>query len=539
MNRCSPAMRTLDRAARLDAARRSPAPATPASLRASISVARQVAEAQQQIVNGIGRPRVKALRQMLQLLLERVEHRFVEQIAQLGVADQIAQLRLIDRERLRAPFGQRRVAVVDVVGDVAEQQRRRERRRLLRFDVDDAQRAAADAAQDVGQRRQIEDVAQALAIGLENDRERSESRRHREQIRGALAQLPQRRARARAAGGAAAARGRPLRGTAPRTSPSIPSCRTTSRSTSSGSGSSSEVSGGRSPSGYRTTNPSSDHITSTSMPASSRMRAVAAIAHGAWTRLPSGDSTATRQSPRSSRDRSMTMVRSSGTAPAAACCSSRYCEQVGGRQRIEAVIAAASAATAAARFLLAQLAHQLADRHAELDRAARAFALPERHLARLAGRRRDQHAIVRDLIDAPGRGAEQKRFAGARLEHHLFVELADARLVLVGAGQEHAEQPAIRNRAGVGDGDALGALPRHHDAVDAIPRDARPQLGEFVRRIAARQHVEHAVEDRPAQLGERRRRSHRAIEIVDRPSLHRRHRDELLREHVERIARVA
>ena len=103
-----------------------------------------------------------------------------------------------------------------------------------------------------------------------------------------------------------------------------PSCRTTRRSTSSGSGSSNEVSGGRSPSGYRTTNPSSDHITSTSSPASSRMRAVAAIAHGAWTRLPSGDNTATRQSPRSSRERSMTMVRSSGTAPAAANCSSRY-----------------------------------------------------------------------------------------------------------------------------------------------------------------------------------------------------------------------
>ena len=100
-------------------------------------------------------------------------------------------------------------------------------------------------------------------------------------------------------------------------------------------------------------------------------------------------------------------------------------------------------------------------------------------------------------------------------------------------------KPAIGNGAGIGDGHALGALPRHHHAVDAIPRHARPQLREFVRWIAARQHVEHAVEDRPAQLGERRRRSHGAVEIVDRPSLHRRHRHELLREHVERIARIA
>ena len=85
-----------------------------------------------------------------------------------------------------------------------------------------------------------------------------------------------------------------------------PSCRTTSRSTSSGSGSNNDVSGGRSPSGYLITNPSSDHITSTSTPATSRMRAVAAIAQGACTRLPSGDNTATRQSPRSSRERSIT-----------------------------------------------------------------------------------------------------------------------------------------------------------------------------------------------------------------------------------------
>ena len=183
--------------------------------------ARQIAEPQQQIVHRVGRARVKARRQVLQLLLERVEHGLVEQIAQLGVADQLAQLRLIDRQRLRAPLGQRRIAVVDVVGDVAEQQRRRERRRLLRFDVDDAQRAAAHAAQQVGQRRQIEDVAQALAIGLEDDRKRSEPRRDRQQIR-RRACAAARAARARRAGGAAAAaRGRRLRETAPRTSPSI------------------------------------------------------------------------------------------------------------------------------------------------------------------------------------------------------------------------------------------------------------------------------------------------------------------------------
>ena len=75
--------------------------------------------------------------------------------------------------------------------------------------------------------------------------------------------------------------------------------------------------------------------------------------------------------------------------------------------------------------------------------------------------------------------------------------------------------------------------------VDAVPRDARPQLRELVGRIAARQHVEHAVEDRPAQLGERRGAPDACEEVVDVPRVHRRHRDDLLREHVERVARVA
>jgi hypothetical protein len=33
---------------------------------------------------------------------------------------------------------------------------------------------------------------------------------------------------------------------------------------------------------------------------------------------------------------------------------------------------------------------------------------------------------VRDVLDAPRRGAEQEHLADARLEHHLLVELADA-----------------------------------------------------------------------------------------------------------------
>ncbi len=105
-------------------------------------------------------------------------------------------------------------------------------------------------------------------------------------------------------------------------------------------------------------------------------------------------------------------------------------------------------------------AHQLADGASELQRPAGGVRLPERHLARFARRRRDEHAVVRDLLDAPGRGAEQERLADAALEHHLFVELADARAGPALAGEEHAVEAAIGNRAAVDDGDALGAFAR-------------------------------------------------------------------------------
>jgi len=146
---------------------------------------------------------------------------------------------------------------------------------------------------------------------------------------------------------------------------------------------------------------------------------------------------------------------------------------------------------------------------------------------------------VRDLFDAPRRGAEHERLADAALEDHFLVELANARRSRPGAEQEDAVESAIGNGAAVGDGDALGAFARRDSSRNAVPRDARPQLRELVGRIAAGQHVEHAFEDRPAQLGERRGAADRREQLVDVPVVHRRHRDDLLSDDVERVARIA
>ena len=184
--------------------------------------------------------------------------------------------------------------------------------------------------------------------------------------------------------------------------------------------------------------------------------------------------------------------------------------------------------------------HQPADREAELERPAGAVALPERHLARLARRGRHQHAVVRDLLD---RATTRRRARTSRRRGFRTPSPRRARRRARRPGrapiEEHAVQPAVGNRAAVGDRDALGAFARRDRAGHAIPRDARPQLGELVRRIAARQHVEHAVEHRAAQLGERRRAADRREQLVDVPVVHRRHRHDLLGDDVERVARIA
>ena len=134
------------------------------------------------------------------------------------------------------------------------------------------------------------------------------------------------------------------------------------------------------------------------------------------------------------------------------------------------------------RLLLDGPARERADRLAELLRAPDRVALPERHRAGRAGRGRDDHAVAADLLDPPGRGAEQERLAGARLVDHLLVELADAPPV----GQRDRVQAAVGDRAGVGDRQLARALARADRAGDAIPDDPRAQLAELLATDSAR-----------------------------------------------------
>src|SRR5205085_12101199 len=126
---------------------------------------------------------------------------------------------------------------------------------------------------------------------------------------------------------------------------------------------------------------------------------------------------------------------------------------------------------------------------------------------------------------APARRAKEEHVALLRLEDHLLVELADATLAFLGAREEHAVQPTVRDGPAVRDRHYLRALTRADHAGGAIPHDAWPQLGELVRRIAAGEHVEHALESAARQIREGRSAADDALEIVDAPVLHPGHRD--------------
>ena len=210
--------------------------------------------------------------------------------------------------------------------------------------------------------------------------------------------------------------------------------------------------------------------------------------------------------------------------------------QVGGGALVEAVLFDEAREGGGGRHV-EELAGHLADLAAELGGAAGAIAVPERHLAGLAGSGRDGDAIVRDLLDAPGGGAEDDRVAGAAFEDHFLIKLADPR-AFRGAHEEDAEHAAIGNGAAVDDGDPLRALSRGELAGDAIPGDAGAEFGEFVGGIAAAEHVEDGIEDAARERGVGSGAADELVEVGGVPGVHRDHGDELLREHVEWIARV-
>ncbi len=154
----------------------------------------QITDAAEDVVQLVDAAGAPAVGQALQVELDVGEHAGVEQLAQLLDPEEVAQQVAVERQSGGAPLGEWGVTLVHVGGDPVEQEALGHRARLGRVDRDDTDSAAAQLAEDLAQRRHVEDVLQALPRRLEKDRERRVLGRHGEQVGRLLALLPQRRA---------------------------------------------------------------------------------------------------------------------------------------------------------------------------------------------------------------------------------------------------------------------------------------------------------------------------------------------------------
>ncbi len=134
----------------------------------------------------------KPLRQQsLKLELHRGDGDGIEELAQILAAQKLGQELSIERQRLRAPLSERRVAFIHELRDVREEKRRCKRRRALRVDGDHPHLTGADRTEESGQRRHVEVVAHAFAPGLGEDRKVGVLARHLQQVGAPHPLLPQ------------------------------------------------------------------------------------------------------------------------------------------------------------------------------------------------------------------------------------------------------------------------------------------------------------------------------------------------------------
>src|SRR5256885_15230578 len=143
--------------------------------------------------------------------------------------------------------------------------------------------------------------------------------------------------------------------------------------------------------------------------------------------------------------------------------------------------------------------------------------MPEGHATGNARSGRDEDAVLRDLLHTPTRRAEKEHVAFLCFEDVFLIELADAAFALLRTGEEHAVQPAIRDRPPIGDRDDLRTFARADDARGPVPHDARAQLSELIRRGAPREHVEHAFERAARKLREGRGLGNDTLATFDGP----------------------
>ena len=154
----------------------------------------QIAEPPEQVGRLIGVARPAFFQQTLQLEFQEFDRPRIEQLPKLFGAKQLGQELFIQRQRLRSSLGQRRIALVHVLADVIEDQGGGERRGTLGVDHNGADLPRPNRTHQLTQAIHVKDVAQAFAVGFDQDRELGVLAGHLQQVMAALALLPERSA---------------------------------------------------------------------------------------------------------------------------------------------------------------------------------------------------------------------------------------------------------------------------------------------------------------------------------------------------------
>ena len=82
-------------------------------------------------------------------------------------------------------------------------------------------------------------------------------------------------------------------------------------------------------------------------------------------------------------------------------------------------------------------------------------------------------------------------------------------------GEKDTIEPAIGNRAAIQDREQLCALARRQSVARAVPRDPGTKLGEFIRRITARQQIENPIKGLAAEIAEWSGSPYQREELLD------------------------
>jgi hypothetical protein len=144
------------------------------------------------------------------------------------------------------------------------------------------------------------------------------------------------------------------------------------------------------------------------------------------------------------------------------------------------------------------------------ERAPWPVTVPERHLPGCPGAGVTTMAPEADVLDPPGRRAEQERLAGPAL-----VTISSSSSPTGAVGQEDAEEATVGDGAAARDREAP-RRPGPAAPTDPVPHDLAAQLAELLAGVPAGQQVEHVDQQvrsgrRSWRTGARQRR-----QVVDR-----------------------